>query len=434
MAGLGAFPRPQLTSTMRSATIRADAETGLGAEAVLTGHSLPYPLAIALSLAIGGAIASGWEPAREFAGRTGIDPIDALSFGGYWESRLVAGSVAAVVASLMFGLVARRVGHRVGIVAVPRLWRLHARPTPILGSMAIFAGMSAGVLVGAPHGLGSRKLAAAVVGAIAMGTLGFLDDLKGLTPRTRLLATAVVTEIAWVLGLRAEAFPTGALGDVANSLLTMVWFVGVTHAFNVFDNMDGASAGVALASSLSIAALAAVTNQGVVVVVGLAIAGGCLGYLAHNFFPARLYMGDSGALMLGFAVAALGLMLEPPVARPLGFALPVLAVGVPIFDTAMVTISRMQGRRRVAIGGTDHMTHRLHNAGFGVRAVVPFLFLAQLTLGGMAIVVASVPRAAGWATVVLTGCAGLMTLLLFLRLPEWRPESELAADADLTAS
>jgi UDP-GlcNAc:undecaprenyl-phosphate GlcNAc-1-phosphate transferase len=207
----------------------------------------------------------------------------------------------------------------------------------------------------------------------------------------------------------------------------MLWFVGVTHAFNVFDNMDGASAGVALASSLSIAALAAITSQGVVVIVGIAVAGGCLGYLVHNFFPARLYMGDSGALALGFGIAALGLMLEPPVDRPLGFSLPVLAVAVPIFDTAMVTISRMQGRRRVAIGGTDHMTHRLHNAGFGVRAVAPFLFLAQLTLGGMAVVVASVPRAAGWATVVLTGCAGLMTLLLFLRLPEWQPESERAS-------
>jgi UDP-GlcNAc:undecaprenyl-phosphate GlcNAc-1-phosphate transferase len=416
---------------MRAATtLRTDSDAGLGAEAVLEGHSLPYPLAIALSLAIGGAVASGWEPYRALADRSGIDPIDALTFGGYWRSRLVVASVAAVLASLMFGLVARRVGHRSGIVAVPRLWRMHSQPTPLLGSMAIFAGMVAGVLVGAPNGLGSRKLAAAAVGVIAMGTLGFLDDIKGLTPRTRLITTAAVAEVAWILGLRAEVFADGALGDVANALLTMLWFVGVTHAFNVFDNMDGASAGVAMASSLSIAALAAVTNQGLVVIVGLAVAGGCLGYLAHNFFPARLYMGDSGALALGFGVAALGLMLEPPVDRPLGFALPVLAVAVPIFDTAMVTISRMQGRRRVAIGGTDHMTHRLHNAGFGVRAVAPFLFLAQLTLGGMAVVIASVPRAAGYATVMLVGCAGLMTLLLFLRLPEWQPATEPVPDAD----
>lgn len=427
MAGISAFPQPKISGPMRATLNRTDAD---GEAAILVGHSLPYPLALALGLAIGGAVATGWKPWSAIA-KTGIDPIDVLTFGGHWRSRLVVASLAAVLASLAFGLIARWLGHRRGIVALPRLWCVDSRPTPLLGSLAIFAGVTAGVLIGAPNGLASRKLLAGAVGVLAMGGVGFLDDMKGLLPRTRLLSTAVVAEVAWVLGLRAQVFPDGAVGDVANALLTMLWFVGVTHAFNVFDNMDGASAGVALASSLSIAALAAVTNQGVVVVIGLAVAGGCLGYLAHNFFPARLYMGDSGALALGFGVAALGLMLEPPVDKPLGSALPVLAVAVPIFDTAMVTISRLQARRRVAIGGTDHMTHRLHSAGFGVRAVAPFLFLAQLTLGGMAIVIASIPRAAGYATIVLVGCAGLITLLLFLRLPEWQPRRE-PAEAELT--
>lgn len=411
-----------MRTTLEPQPIAADGEASS-----LVGHSLPYPLAVALGLAVGGALATGWKPWSVLA-KSGVDPIDALTLGGYWRSRIVVASVAAVLVSLSFGLIARWLGHRRGIVAVPRLWRVDSQPTPLLGSLAIFAGITAGVVIGAPNGLDSRKLLAGAIGMLAMGGVGFYDDIKGLLPRTRLLSTAVVAEVAWMMGIHARVFSDGPLGDVANALLTMLWFVGVTHAFNVFDNMDGASAGVALASSLSIAALAAVTNQGVVVVVALAVAGGCLGYLAHNFFPARLYMGDSGALALGFGVAALGLMLEPPVERPLGFALPVLAVAVPIFDTAMVTISRLQGRRRIAIGGTDHMTHRLHTAGFGVRAVAPFLFLAQLTLGGMAIVIASIPRAAGYATVVLIGCAGLMTLLLFLRLPEWQPHREREAE------
>jgi UDP-GlcNAc:undecaprenyl-phosphate GlcNAc-1-phosphate transferase len=225
------------------------------------------------------------------------------------------------------------------------------------------------------------------------------------------------------MGLRAEVFPEGAPGDIANALLTMLWFVGVTHAFNMLDNMDGAAAGVALASSLSIAALAAVTNQGVLVVLALAVAGGCLGYLAHNVFPARLYMGDSGALAVGFAVATLGLMLEPPTKRPLGFALPVLAAAVPIFDTTLVTVSRLRSRKRVALGGTDHLTHRLHVAGLGVRAVALFLICAQLVLGGMGIVIGSVPRLTGWALLGILGCLGVMALLLFLRRPEWKPSA-----------
>ncbi len=385
------------------------------------GHSLPYPLAVALALAIGISVATGMWASWDAVAWTRADPVDVITFGPYWKQQLLPALVSAVIASLAFGLLARAAGHRIGIVTLPRLWRVEARPTPLLGSLAIFAGMVAGVLVGARGALGSAKLTGAAVGVVAMGAVGFVDDLRGLTPRTRLFATAIVAEVAWLLGLRADVFGGGRVGDVANALLTMLWFVAITHAFNVFDNMDGASAGVAVASSLSLAALAAVSNQGVVVILALAVAGGCLGYLAHNFFPARLYMGDSGALALGFGVAALGLMLEPPVKRPLGFALPMLAVAVPLFDTALVTVSRMLGRKQVAIGGTDHMTHRLHNAGFGVRAVAPFLLVAQLTLGGMSVVIATIPRAAGWATLFLIGCAGLMSLILFLQLPEWRP-------------
>lgn len=407
---------------MKHATIdstSASGEASLRAE-LGNGHSLPYPLAITFAVAIGMALAFGMRGAwRPLFG--GPDPVDIFTFGPYWKQYLVPAVVASVVASLAFGLAARAVGHRIGIVTVPRLWRVNARPTPLLGSLAIFAGMAAGVLVGAQGALGSAKIVGAAVGVVGMGAVGLVDDLRGLTPRTRLFATAAVAEVAWMMGLRADVFPEGAAGTVANALLTMLWFVIVTHAFNVFDNMDGASAGVAVASSLSIAAMGAVANQGVLVILALAVAGGCIGYLAHNFFPARLYMGDSGALALGFGVAALGLMLEPPVRRPLGFALPLLAVSVPLFDTALVTISRLRGRKRVAMGGTDHLTHRLHNAGFGVRAVAPFLFLAQATLGGMGIVIASIPRPAGWAVVALVGCGGLMTLLLFLRLPEWRP-------------
>jgi UDP-GlcNAc:undecaprenyl-phosphate GlcNAc-1-phosphate transferase len=378
-------------------------------------------MGIALALAV--AFAASWTVwgIRRHIG-LGTDLVTTIRFGPGWQREVAAAGLAALFASVAFGLVARSIGHRVGIVVTPRLWRAdHARPTPLLGSLAIFAGLTAGVIVGARDAFGSQKLFAAITGVIAMGILGFVDDLRSLTPRTRLLCTAMVAEVAWVLGLRANAFQDGRLGDIANALLTMLWFVVVTHAFNVFDNMDGASAGVALASSLSIAGLAAVSQQQIVVVLALAVAGGSLGYLVHNFFPARLYMGDSGALALGFGVAALGLMLEPPVVRPLGFALPVLAVAIPIFDTALVTISRLRGRRRVAIGGTDHMTHRLHVAGFSVRAVPLFLFVSQLTMGGMAVVIASVPRAAGWTVAALVACAGTMMLLLFLQLPEWKP-------------
>lgn len=383
------------------------------------GQSIGLPLGGGLALAVVAALVAGrWESPR--IGFVGKDPVD-FSSGGFWRQSVASVVVAAMV-SLALGLIARAVGHRAGIVVMPRLWRVAPRPTPLLGSFAIIAGIVIGVLVGAPQALGSRKLMGAAIGVVAMAALGLTDDLRGLTPRTRVLWTIFAAQLAWMMGLRAAAFPGGAAGDVANALLTMLWFVGITHAFNVIDNMDGASAGVAMASSLSIAALAAATNQGVLVVVALGIAASCVGYLVHNVFPARLYMGDSGALALGFAVAALGLMLVPPVGRPIGFALPVLAATIPIFDTALVTVSRIRKKKRVALGGTDHLTHRLLVAGLHVRAIPLFLFGAQLLLGGAAFVIGSVAATTGWAVLVLIGCLGTAALVLLLRVPEWKPQ------------
>lgn len=387
-----------------------------GAASLTDAHSLWSPLVLALGIAVAVAAAAAVLAARAPGGP---DPVEVVNLGRHWRSRLAVAVPLALVASLVVGVAVRRVGTRAGIVTMPRLWRVEAAPTPLLGVLAILSGVGVGFAVGAPAGLASRTVLVAGAGVVVMAVVGFLDDIRTLTPRTRVLWTAVVAEAAWLAGLRADVFGSGAVGDAADALLTMLWFVGVTHAFNVFDNMDGASAGVAVASSLSIAALAWVTNQGVLVVLALALAAGCLGYLAHNVFPARLYMGDSGALSLGFAVAALGLMLKPPVDRPLGFALPVLAAGVPIFDTVLVTISRKRNRRRVAIGGTDHITHRLHVAGIAVRTVAPVLLAAQIALGGVALLIALAPRPAAWAVLAVTAVTGAVALPLLLRLPEW---------------
>jgi UDP-GlcNAc:undecaprenyl-phosphate GlcNAc-1-phosphate transferase len=204
----------------------------------------------------------------------------------------------------------------------------------------------------------------------------------------------------------------------------------VTHALNVLDHIDGATAGVGAVSAATIAAVAAVGGQFVVAAAAAAVAGACLGYLVHNFPPARLFMGDMGALALGFALAALALGLKPHQHVPLSAFVPVLALGVPIFDTTVVTISRIRAGRSPLVGGTDHVSHRLRARGLSLRGVVGVLVGAQLVLGVVAYAVAVAPRAVGWSLVGVTAVVAVAGVVFFLGQPEWTPpaEEELSRD------
>jgi hypothetical protein len=176
-----------------------------------------------------------------------------------------------------------------------------------------------------------------------------------------------------------------------------------------------------------------VGGQYLVAAAAAAVAGACLGYLVHNFPPARLFMGDMGALALGFALAALALGLTPHQRVPLSAAVPVLALGVPIFDTTLVTISRLRAGRSPLVGGTDHLSHRLLARGFSLRVALAVLVGGQLALGVLAFVVAVAPRTVGWALVGLVAVASALALRFFLRLPEWTPpiHQELSRDVRL---
>jgi UDP-GlcNAc:undecaprenyl-phosphate GlcNAc-1-phosphate transferase len=389
------------------------------------GDRLAYPLALALGGAALIALASSW---MHYATRFSAGVLAQAGAPSASPAReLATVCVAATVAGVIFGVVARAIGFRVGLVVTPRLWQSSAHPRPLLGSVAIFSGLAVGLVVGVREALSSAQFVGAAVGVAVMGTVGLVDDVKGLTPRTRLVITAIAAQFAWLLGIRAHVFSDGIAGDVGNAAITMLWFVGVTHAFNVLDNMDGISAGTALASSVSIGMLAMISDQWVLATLCFALAGGCIGYLVHNLHPAQLYMGDSGALAVGFSLAALGLVLRPSTPPPLGFALPVLAVGFPIFDTVLVSISRRRAGRPVAVGGTDHTSHRLVAAGRSLFFVVFFLFAAQLALGLIAVFVTTQGRVWGWAILATVALLGVVALRIFLRLPEWRPREVVAA-------
>ena len=327
--------------------------------------------------------------------------------------------------ALIVGAFCRPLARRLGLVSIPRLWRAHTTPTPMLGGLALVAGLGGGVIAAGGVRVGALGAAAgASVAVIAI--VGLVDDIAGLGAGVRLLWAAGAGSIAWLLGLRVQLFPIGTL-DVANAILTILWFMGVTYAVGILDNVDGALAGVGAASSAAIAVAATLSGQFVVAVAAAALAGSCIGFLVHNVQPARLFMGDMGSLGIGFTLAALALALETRSGPPLSMAAPIVALGVPIFDITLVFMHRIRSGRAPTVGGTDHSAHRLIARGFSVRGAAAFLWAAQAVLGVLAVVVARAEPVLGWTVLAVVVAAGSAALVVFSRMEPWTPPWQLEA-------
>jgi UDP-GlcNAc:undecaprenyl-phosphate GlcNAc-1-phosphate transferase len=229
--------------------------------------------------------------------------------------------------------------------------------------------------------------------AVALSLLGLIDDIRGLGPYLRLAVEAAAGVGVLAAGTRAHLFSQLVGGHpVWDDLVTVLWVVGVTNAFNFLDNMDGLSAGVAALSALSLFIVAYLNGQFLVAVMALALVGCAAGFLRHNFHPARIYMGDAGALFLGFMLAVLCLRLRTSPATRITFFVPVLILGVALFDTTLVTVTRLLNHRSPLSGGRDHTSHRLVFVGIPVPAAVSLIYGVAAALGWLAIVMVRVDR------------------------------------------
>ncbi len=335
------------------------------------------------------------------------------------------------IVALIVGALCRPLARRLGLVDTPRVRRVHTRSTPKLGGLAIVLGIIGGVIIAGGVQLGALGIAAAM-SMVVVSAVGLADDIAGLGAPARLLWAGGAGAIAWLLGLRAIVFPPDTFaGNIFNPFFTVLWFVGITFALNFLDNLDGLTAGVGASSAIAVAVAAVFGGQFVVAVAAAALAGACLGYLMHNFHPARLFMGDMGALPIGFGLAALTLGLRPKVGPPLSMAVPVIALGVPIFDTTLIVISRIRAGQSPAIGGTDHTSHRLLARGLTARQAAAVLWVVQLVLGACAVVISRSAPVAGWLLAIAVALGGIVALRVFLSFPAWKPSWQLEASERL---
>lgn len=290
--------------------------------------------------------------------------------------------VYAFVAALLVVLVGtpplRRLALATGIVDRPDGRKVHEKPVPDLGGVGIMAGVLA-ALVFLPE-LGGRAAAIALVG-VMLGAIGLIDDDRNVHPGVRFLAEASAAALAVVVGLRIHATGLEAV-DIA---LTIVWILGITNALNLLDNMDALAAGVAGTAAFGVFLLALLGGQEVAATVSAGLAGACGGFLVFNRRPASIFMGDAGSLFLGFILAVLAIDVNPGLGPPVSFAVPVILLGLAVLDTTTVTLSRLRRGRSVAVGGKDHLSHRLVALGLSPGRAVGVLLAVQALLTVLAV-------------------------------------------------
>src|SRR5246500_5126888 len=328
----------------------------------------------------------------------------------------------ALFASLMLTVPVRELALRVGMVDLPGPRKVHLQPIPLLGGLAMYGGVMLAIIF-AFDGAARAQSAGIVTGATLVAAVGFLDDRGWLHHQIKLfVGMPLAACILLFSGVHAQAFELivpGRAGYVLDAALTIFWVVAVTASFSILDHMDGLCAGVAATASFFFAVLAFLNGQIVVSTLAAAIFGAATGFLRWNFKPAKIFMGDGGAMFLGFLMATLGLKLRLEHASSLATWLaPVLILGATIFDTTLVTISRSRrGLLPFATPGKDHSAHRLANLGLGQRGAVLTIYLVGALSGSAAILVTYLSNRAA----ALVGLVVILAMLLAIAWLERAP-------------
>jgi UDP-GlcNAc:undecaprenyl-phosphate/decaprenyl-phosphate GlcNAc-1-phosphate transferase len=300
--------------------------------------------------------------------------------------------------------IARRIAPKLGVMDQPNPRKVHARPMPLLGGAAIVIASLLTLLLLRDR-FEIQQLGSILLGAALVALLGFYDDRWGMRPILKLIGQIFAAGILIFSGVKVTALPQ----EWMNVTVTLLWVVGLTNSLNLLDNMDGLSSGVAAVCASFFVVMAALSGQIYVGALAAALLGATLGFLVYNFNPASIFMGDTGSMFLGFMLAAVGIKLRFPDNVPfVTWMVPIIVMGIPIFDTTLVFISRLRrGKNPLTTPGKDHLSHRLVARGFTTREAVMTHYLISGTYGMVAILVTQATILEGY---LLGGATALVSL------------------------
>jgi len=339
--------------------------------------------------------------------------------------------ILGVAAFALTGLLTwpvRALAIRLGAMDAPNMARkTQAEPVPYLGGVAIALGITittlAAVYVGgnknAENAGQLKDLALTVLlPALLLGAMGLIDDLRSLSPWPRLIAQSLVgTVVALVIvnsGTTGTPFGTSSI----NTAVTIFWIVGICNSVNFFDNLDGAASGAVAIAALGVFFIAIDRGQELVSALSIVTAGATIGFLMWNKSPAKIYMGDAGALFLGIIISVATIRLNPGIQSPWkSLTIPAILLAVPLLDTCVAVFSRLARGVSPLTGGKDHLSHRLVRAGLTRPMAAIALWAASGVCALVAIGIYRYSDSFGSALIYVFAAGWLSALVLFLRTP-----------------
>lgn len=321
--------------------------------------------------------------------------------------------VICFLAAIILTPLVKKIAFKIGATDKPNHRKVHSRIMPRLGGLAIFLSFILGTIIinpgVVPYGGYHVPI---VVGSIIIILTGILDDIKEISPKLKLAGQVAAAAVIVVYGgLKVEFInlPFGGQIDFGylSIPLTMIWIIGITNAINLIDGLDGLAGGVSSIALFSIAGMSVVMGNQYVTIVALIVAASTVGFLVYNFHPAKIFMGDTGALFLGYIIAVLSLLGYKNVTF-ISLIIPVIILGVPISDTFFAIIRRLVNKQPLSAPDKSHLHHCLLKTGFSHRQTVLLIYAMAAVFGLVAFIFS---QATVWGSLIV-----ILALLITIEL------------------
>ena len=305
--------------------------------------------------------------------------------------------LAAFVASILLTPLVKRLAFRIGAVDAPNYRKVHARIMPRLGGLAIFLAFLIGVALLYPFLLsnpapqtGQHLLLSIILGACIIVATGVIDDMREISAKAKMLGQLIAALIViFVGGIQIDFINLPFFGELNFGFLsiplTILWIVGITNAINLIDGLDGLAAGVSSIALITLAGMAFIMGNMFVLAIAAVLAVATIGFLFYNFHPAKIFMGDTGALFLGFMISVLALLGFKNITI-ISLIIPVIMLGVPISDTFFAIVRRLRMKKKWSDPDKSHLHHRLLDMGFTHRQTVLIIYGIAMMFGLAAII------------------------------------------------
>nr|WP_312576520.1 MraY family glycosyltransferase [Sedimentibacter sp.] len=320
---------------------------------------------------------------------------------------------SALVISFLLTPLARKLAFKVGALDIPKDARkIHNKPMPYFGGIAIYVAIMACMFVYMPH---SQTNISIMIGATIIVLTGIVDDMYGMPAKIKLIMQILAAIVAINGGVKIH-FITNPLSATGMSLLrnltipiTLFWIVGITNTINLIDGLDGLASGVASIAATTLLFTAALKGYDFIVMQCAIIAGACLGFLPFNFNPAKIFMGDTGSLLLGYLLSVTAILGMVKSVAAVTLVVPIFALGLPIFDTTFAIIRRFINKKPIMEADKDHLHHKLMGKGLNQRQTVLVMYFISMMLGLAAVIVSDADPTTG---IMVVGFVVVLVLYL----------------------